>query len=373
MNLRSLSITVAILIALCAVAWFARRPSAPASADPRVGAPVLAAEVASRAALVRLADQGKTVELARGADGAWRVASYHDFPADFAKLTRFVGDLTGAKIQRLVTARADRLARLEFKDTVLSLADDAGNELWRITLGKTAEGGGRFLRFGSEEKGYLADLSLWLDSEPKNWADATLVSLKADDIAGVEIGFSDDSSPSVSVTRTAKEEPWTSAGAPEGKRLRADRITTLLSNFMGLRFTDTTAPDDERAAAAREHSRTLRLTTFNGETWTIALGRKPEEKRPKPAVDVEEPVEGAAPGDSAAAKEPEMETIPAGPVFAFITRSDSAARIDEMMNKRAFQIAGWTYDGLPATPADLWEDAPPPAPAPTPADSTPAP
>jgi len=30
------------------------------------------------------------------------------------------------------------------------------------------------------------------------------------------------------------------------------------------------------------------------------------------------------------------------------------------MKRRAFQIGEWTFNGLPANAADLWEDLPPP-------------
>lgn len=364
MNLRTLSFSVAALVALSAVAWFLRRPAPPATTDPRTGQPVLAADRAAQAARVKLADQGKSVELARQADGSWTVVSYHDFPADFTKLTRLIGDLTGAKVTRLVTARADRLARLEFKDTTLALLDAAGKELWQVTLGKNADGGGRYLRYGAEEKGYLANLSLWLDSEPRNWADTTLLALKADDIARVEVGFTDATLAPVVVSRAKKEEAWAPApptAAPEGKRLKTASITSLLSNFAGLRFTDTTAPDDAQAVSARPHSRTLKLTTFDQKTYTVTLARKPEEKKPKPAAPPAGP-EASAGGEAAGGEtkppEPEFETIPAGPVFVGITSSDEAARLNALMQKRAFQIGEWVYTALPAAPADLWEDAP---------------
>ncbi|HWA29252.1 MAG TPA: DUF4340 domain-containing protein [Lacunisphaera sp.] len=363
MNLRTLSITVAALVILCAIAWFAQRPTAPATTDPRVGQSVLAADVAAQAARVKLADQGKAVELVRQANGAWTVPSYYDFPADFAKLSRFISDLTEAKIRRLVTARADRLGRLEFKDTTLALQDASGKELWQIALGKNADGGGRYVRYGTEEKGYLANLSLWLDSEPKNWADALLLNLKADDLARIELGFADASAAPVIVNRAKKEDAWAPASptvAPEGKRLKAATITSLLSNLADLRFTDTTATDDEKAVAARAHSRTLKLTTFDGRTWTVILARKPEEKKPKTTAPEAKPAEPAAPAtpDAGKPQEPEMETIPAGPVFVSITSSDEKAPINALMKKRAFQVAEWTYTALPATPADLWEDAP---------------
>jgi hypothetical protein len=58
----------------------------------------------------------------------------------------------------------------------------------------------------------------------------------------------------------------------------------------------------------------------------IALGRKPEEKKP---------------------------AVPAGPVYAFITSSDPRAPINAWMKTRAFQVDEYTYTGLPQKPDDL--------------------
>ena len=62
---------------------------------------------------------------------------------------------------------------------------------------------------------------------------------------------------------------------------------------------------------------------------------------------------------------PEFETIPAGPVFAFVTHSDGAAPINALMQKRAYQIAEFSFTGLPQKADELFEAAAPPAPAPT--------
>jgi len=43
-----------------------------------------------------------------------------------------------------------------------------------------------------------------------------------------------------------------------------------------------TAPDDANANAAKANLRTFKLTTFDNKTLTIAMGRKPEEKKLKP-------------------------------------------------------------------------------------------
>lgn len=416
MRLRNLSIAVAALVILSAVAWIVRRPPPAAAADPRVGQPVLAPDLARQAARVTLTDAGRSVEVTRSRDGTWTVPSYHDLPADLTKLSRLITDLGETQIRRLVTTRPESLARLEFKDTSIGLADETGKELWKLILGKTTEGGGRFLRYGDEPKGYLAPLSVWLDPEPKSWADPVLLDLKAGDIARFEIGF--PTGETIVTTREKPDAPWTSLSAPAGQRLKADRVDAALSGVLTLRFTDTVAPDDPQVAAAKTHARTLQLATFAGQTYTLTFSRRPEEKRPKPAapaaanpaadgaaapdapamdappVGDAAPVPAAteaasappapaaaevasAPPDPAPPAEPEMETIPAGPVFLAITSSEPAARINAMMHKRAFQIGEWTFTGLPASPADFWEpipaaapesgSAPPPAATPGPA------
>ncbi|HVT71644.1 MAG TPA: DUF4340 domain-containing protein [Lacunisphaera sp.] len=375
MNLRKLSLTVVVLAVLSGVVWFLQRPSAPAATDPRVGQPVLAGDLAAKAAKVRVADQGKQVTLEHQADGAWHVADYYDFPADFAKLSRLIDDLTSARIQRLVTSRPDRLERLEFKDSAITLLDAAGKDLWQVTLGKNAEGGGRFLRYNTEQKGYLANLTSYLDTDPKGWADTALLNLQADDLAGVELSFADGRI--VAATRAKKGDPWTSAGAPAGKQLKSATINSVIGNLAPLRFTDTKALDDADALAAKAHSRTVKLTTFDHKAYTVALGRKPEEKKLKPPAPEKKPetadakdaaAKPAAPGGDAAAKaepakpkEPEYETIPAGPVFAFVSSADGKEPVDALAKKRAFEISEWAFTSLPATEAELWEDAPKPA------------
>ena len=50
---------------------------------------------------------------------------------------------------------------------------------------------------------------------------------------------------------------------------------------------------------------------------------------------------------------PEFETIPAGPVYAFITHSDATAPVNALMQKRAFQISEYTFTSLPQKAEDV--------------------
>ncbi len=383
MRLKTILVTVAVLAVLSIGAFLARRPAATAAADARVNRPLVAADTIEKAAKLRISDAGKTVELARQPDGTWRVPSYYDMPADFNKLSGFVANLTDAKIQRLVTTNPERISRLEFKDTKIELLDRAEQVLFTATLGKNAEvGGGRYVRLGNEPKAYHTNLSAFLDADPKNWASAELLNLKADDIAQIEIPFADGGP--VTVSRAKKEDPWTAENAPADKKLKADKVSSLLGSLTGLRFSDTTPLDDSNLAAAKNNSRIVKLTTFDKKTVTVALGRKPEEKKLKlPAAsadgksgpgslgnlaDLAKKGESKNPATKGEEKKddkplaPEFDTVPAGPVFAQVTNSDNSAPINALMQKRGFQISDYTFTSLPQTRDELFEPAAPAAP-----------
>jgi hypothetical protein len=374
MRLKTLVIVIAFLAVASATVFFLRRPSAPVSSDARIGQPLVDQATIEKAAKVRLTENGKSVTLARESDGTWRVADYYDFPADFSKLSTFVSNLTDAKLQRLVTSSSERIARLEFKDTKIELLDAADKALWSVTLGKQAEtGGGRFVRFAEEQKAYLATLSAWLDTTPKNWADTALLKLKPENVAKIEFTFAD--AKPITFSRAEKEDPWTSEQTPANQQVKSGSIASALNSLTGLRFSETVDPKDPAVAEAKPHERTVNLTTFDNKTISIALARKPEVKKPKPATppadttkseapenESKAPADSAAPGAEKA--EPEFETIPAGPVFVSIKHSETSAPVNALMEKRAFQIYEYTFTSLPQKPEDLFEPAPAPA-APT--------
>ncbi|HEY4245689.1 MAG TPA: DUF4340 domain-containing protein [Lacunisphaera sp.] len=374
MKLKNLLIVVVLLAAVSVIVFVVQRPTAPTKADPRVGQSLFEGAAIDQATKFSLTDQAKTVSLVRESDGNWQVASYYDLPADFGKLSSFVNSLTEAKIQRLVTSNPERMERLEFKDTKIELSGPAGKALWSVTFGKNAETSGRYVRFDNEQKAYLANFSGWLDTDSKNWANRQILDVKPEEIASVEIPFADGGS--LKVSRAKKDDVWISDKTPAGEKLSTAKISSLLGTTGNLQFTDTTDPTDANAVAAKTHERVFKLTTFDGKTYTVAMGRKPEDKKLKPV-----PEKGLlpvpapkAPTPPNAAKStavgpksleikpatPEFETIPAGPVFVFISSSDSAAPINARMKKRAFEISDYVFTALPQKAADIFEAAPAP-------------
>src|SRR5690554_4863799 len=145
MNLKALLIVIAVLAVASAAVFFSQRSGSSAraaTADERVGQPVLPTTIAENAARVTLANNGQSVELARNDDGSWTVVQYHQLPADFAKLARLVRDLSTTDVERFVTANAERIARLDFGETRITLADAAGTSLWSLASGRTPESAG---------------------------------------------------------------------------------------------------------------------------------------------------------------------------------------------------------------------------------------
>lgn len=385
MKLKTLSLTVVVLAALSLAAWFLTRPPKVAGTDPRVGQPLVSNDLVQSAAQLKLTDHGKTVLLKKQPDHSWQVATYYDFPADFSKLAEFVRNLTAARIQRFVTANPERLKRLDFKDTAIRLLDASGKELWSLTLGKTADSGGRFVHFGAEKRAYLTKLNAWIDPDSHNWADSTLLRFKPADIARVSIDF--PGATTIVAHRSKAGDSFVSEAAPKGDQVKAATYTNLLRSLSELHFTDTTAPDDPAAKAAASHDRTVQLTTFSGVTYTVKLGRTPESKKLKPAGEAAPPqTNGTPPAEQTASAEgtttpgkapappakPEYETIPPGPVFVTINCSEASAPINALMAKRAFKVADYSFTSLPQSSAELFEPIPPPPP-PKKSDKAPAP
>src|SRR5690606_2866369 len=136
-------------------------------------------------------------------------------------------------------------------------------------------------RFGDEQKAFRTRLSAWLDTTSRNWADAALVDLKPEQVARIEVELPD--ADPIIATRENAEGRFAIENAPEDRQLRASSVNSLLTTLTGIRFNDTSSAGADEVAAAREHQRKVTLTTFDGQTLTIALGRKPEQTIVKPA------------------------------------------------------------------------------------------
>ncbi len=362
MKLRPLLLSLAVLVPVSALVWWAGRPQPAATdADPRIGQRVAEPAALASASRVRIASGGKTLEFARGEGERWTLAGEPALPADVSRLTRLAADLVSPKIERLVSSRAEKIATYDLASAGVAYLDGSGKTLLDLDLGKTLEGGARILRYGDETKAYAARLSVWLDTEPASWRDTALIAgIKAEDVASVSFGFPGEATPVV-VSRAKASDAWTSPSTPAGQQVKASVLSSQSGNLSTLRYTNVAPNIDPGVVAARVFSRDLTLTTFDGRSVKISFARAPEPPAP-PKPEVKEG-ETAPPPPPAAPR----------PVYVEITDSKPDSVLATAAKTHAFEVADWIFTGLPAKSADLFEPVPaPPEPAATAANTSPS-
>lgn len=351
MKIKNLTILVLVLAVLTVITWFFKRPSPVPGLDPRTGAHLIDRETLVSAKRIALKHNGGEVTLvADGETGEWNVTEYYDFPADFSKISNLAGDLQEAVILRLVTRNPDRMERLDFGASGITVGTGGALPAFNLEIGKTAEGGGRFVRYEGEEKAYLTDLSLYLEATPKNWVQARLIEFGADDVSRIEVGF-DGAERSLIVSREDAGGDWQVVSDHEAGGVKTRELDSLINRLSSLRFTETDEPASAEAAAARENARPLVFELFDGTRYTIEIGRRPA----PPPPSVEDGVE----------EDPTTEPPPTpkpGPVYVFIESNRDDDTVNDLMARRSFRISDYTFTSLPAEPATLLEPVPEPEP-----------
>jgi hypothetical protein len=338
MKLKTLALAVALLAVLSAATWFAQRPAPVAAADPRIGQPLLPASVIQNAARFTLTEGDQTVTVVKGAGDTWTVPSYHDFPADIAKLIRTVDVLQEARIERLVTTSPDYIARLGFGTARLAFQDAAGKDLWALAIGKVAEKGGTFVQVPGESKAFLGNFTIYLDTDAENWTDRQLIELAPSAISALEINFPEENGLNLRFTRAKSNDPFTS---PDGRTPKQDELNNLVALHSAVSFSTTEPSDSPGAREAAPRSRALKLTTFDGHTVTLTYSQRPAPKVERPA------------------DQGELVPLPE-PVYVKVAHSDPAAPVNALMAKRAFRTQESILAGLPAKSADLFGTPPAP-------------
>jgi hypothetical protein len=348
MKIKTLSIFVLVLAVLSAITWFIKRPTPPPGLDSRTGQALITRDTLAAARSITLKDDGEEVTLTAGEDGGnWLVSDYYDFPVDFTKLSSLADNLRNAKIVRLVTRNPERMERLDFGTSTITIDTGGAIPALNLDVGKTSDNGGRFVRFENEEKAYLADLSLYLDATPKNWAQSQLLKFQTVDVARLTVGFP-DSEDALTIARSDATAAWEVESGQENGGVKSNDLSTLINRFSTLRYTDTDEVGSEEATLARDHSRRLSIELFDGTVYNVDLGR-----RPAP------PAEEGPPEDPAAESAPVPKP---GPVYVFIESNRGDAQINELMNKRSFKISEYTFTSLPSDAQALLEPLPEPEP-----------
>ncbi len=243
-NIRWLAGLLAVQIALAVGLSLRGTDLAPASAD--------GALLSVKADMVdRLTLDGPdktTVQLVKQ-DGQWRLPAAGDFPADAERVRQLLDKLVQLKAGVPVATTPGAQARFKVaadgyeRRIVLGQGDKA---LATLFLG-TAQGARQVLARvdGSDAIHALALAVYEIPLKSDDWLDKAIVSVKADEVTGLELGdlrltrgvALPDAAAAVKPASAAPAPVWTaSAGLADGEKLSTDAASALLSALAGLRI-----------------------------------------------------------------------------------------------------------------------------------------
>ncbi len=347
MKLKPLIIAILVIAVLAVVGWKLTRPAQRViDPDSLAGEKLLSPDILEKAEEIvfEKPSENEKVTLIKEKGGDWALPDYYGLRVDFSKLKTLTGNLLDASITRLVTRNPERMERLELGTNRVTLKSADGKSLWDLETGKRGSNSGLFIQLDGREEAYLADLSLYLDTDSKNWADKKLLTFEQKDVSRLRLEFPDKEELPLEISRTGPDAPFDLSGPVEGETLKQNEVKSLISTLLSARFNDVRSPGEEDAVGARQNSRQVVLELFNGDVYTLSIGRR----LPEPVV---AEVEVVAEGE----EEAETEEPKPGPVFIFFEISDPENYLNRVMSEAALVYSDYTYNQIPDSRLKLVE------------------
>ena len=147
--------------------------------------------------------------------GRWTVAERGDYPADVSKLRKLLLALSDAKIVEEKTSNPANFSVIGVEDPSLPGASGAEISITArdgkhaVIIGKPV-GEGSFARRSGENLSYSVEPGISFEAEPRYWIDSQLIDIAAANIRSVEVKPA--AGPAYTVHRAAADSP--SSGAP---------------------------------------------------------------------------------------------------------------------------------------------------------------
>lgn len=224
-----------------------------------------------RSAITRLELTGANQALLVKAGAGWTVADpakpTEAFATDEAQVNALLDAVAALKVKTWVTAKKDRHAELEVdeaKAAKLTVSGDQG-VLGTVLLGKPSQSGGRYVRAPGQDDVFVADgpLAYAARKDVAGFRKRALISLKADDLVGLEVKKKDQR-----LEVTLRDGAWTlESPAPANYRFDPQAAAQLARAFASL-----SAQDFAKDGAADTSSVVVTARAKDGAAVTVSLG-----------------------------------------------------------------------------------------------------
>ena len=328
MKLRTLLIVAVALAIVTMAGYYIRNASLTTpEEDPLIGTQIVDSNLLGDVKRIEITKDDSEVVLEQNEKGEWVVRSLFDLPIDFGKLNTLVRSLVDAKIVRKITAREDRLARLDLTQGTVKFLSADKKELVDLTFGKSVSGGGKAFVFGYEKTAFQSSESPTIDAVANNWANKELYKFEADNVAGIQFSLAEET---WGVRRDDKDKDFVSTLPVDERTPKQSDITSLINRFTNLRFVEVAERATETATEtwkfAADNERSLKFTLFSGETISVKMNQ----------WEPPEPEEEGAP----ASTEPSV-------TYLHISSSQADHPINSLMDRLVFKASSYTFTGIP--------------------------
>lgn len=235
----------------------------------------LAGKIGDVAAL-KIGGAGGAVTLQRTEQG-WTVAEKGGYPADPAKIRQVLLGFAELKLVEPKTRSTDSYNRLDVEDPgkeggharLVEIDDAAGGKLGELIVGKRrpdrlgSGADGLYIRRPGDAQSWLAQGSVDLPAETKDWLDKKIVSIAPTRVGAVTLTHADGST--LVIKRDKEDAKFTVAGAPPDTKFKPDSaIAEPAGALDGLELTDV-RPAADMPVPGDGASR-AEWTTFDGLT-----------------------------------------------------------------------------------------------------------
>ena len=201
--------TVAVLAVLGVIAlaggWYFGPGSTPGEQTAIPGGALMFPNLAPKlkdAAKIEVVHQGKTLTLERRPDGAWGIASLHDYPVQEGKLRGMLTALTEIRLTEPRTSDPTQFPRLGLQDPstpdaasdLLQVSDASGKPIAAVIIGHRRVRSQAdvpeevYVRRPGDNQTWLAQGSLSADADAAQWLDRDLLNIPSDKIQSVTVG-----------------------------------------------------------------------------------------------------------------------------------------------------------------------------------------
>lgn len=226
-------------------------------------------------AALKVRKGAETITVTLGPNG-WRVENRNGYPADLEVVRRTVNGLAKLTRKAAKTSRPENFDALGVSDvgpgasgTEVAVLGAGGETLAALLVGvaATAGGTGTFVRLPDEQRVWLADGSLSVPPEPKDWVERTIVDIGENDIQEIRSRFPDGST--LTAVRVAPDsEQFNILEIPAGKRLKHDNFGASMAYALAQLELEDVAPRADKPFP-KAATQTMQVRTASGITYRL--------------------------------------------------------------------------------------------------------